>query len=400
MKALLKIGVMAGLVSLILTACRKTELGIPPASTVADFTYTVSNNGYAPCTVTFQNKSLNAKGYHWDFGNGQTSTEAEPSVTYDTPGLYTVTLTCVPENDVYYNQLVKTVAINIKDPLAGLTQVLYFTTRNSSGGGVHLAILGNEAPVVQDFESVELSRPYGMTVDTAGRKVFVSDYNLGVIYRFDADGKNPVKILDVSVAGQEIVDYPHGMVFIQGKLYWGRQGGIYRCNPDGTGAEVVLNTSNAGPEFPLDMQYDPSTDRIYFVNDKYDFSGGLYSVKPDGSGLTEILPAIDGTALEIDSRNGKMYLAIYGSAGSPVTENGIYMCNLDGTGLTKIGEFGNKATWGIALDTQKDKLLWSYKISNSNPDGKIVRANLDGSQPEDFITGISPHAMQVVFIKL
>ena len=39
------------------------------------------------------NSSLNAVSYHWDFGNGDTSTEANPRYKYDMHGYYTVTLT-------------------------------------------------------------------------------------------------------------------------------------------------------------------------------------------------------------------------------------------------------------------------------------------------------------------
>ena len=154
------------------------------------------------------------------------------------------------------------------------------------------------------------------------------------------------------------------------------------------------------------MQYDSVSKKIYFVNDKTDYSGGFYSVNFDGSNMTMITLSgtgtsdVDGTALEMDFTNGKAYLVLYGSTGTVAPENGIFMCNLDGTGLTKIGDYGSKATWGITLDPKRNKLFWGYKISNSAPDGKIIRANLDGSNPEDWLTGVSPHAMQVVWIKL
>lgn len=381
-------------------SCEKYELGTPPASTVADFSFTLTNNGVAPCQVTFTNKSLNALGYQWDFGNGMTSNDVNPVITFNTPGIFQVKLTCLPENEVHYNQLVKTVAVNIKDPNAGLTQVLYYTSRSSAGGGVHFIILNDEAPVIQNFEPVTLSRPYGIAVDSANHKVYVSDYNLGLIYRFNADGKNPEKILDASVVGQEIVGSPEALMVLGNKLYWGSPGGIFRSDLDGKNPELFINTGSAGPEYPLDMQYDPSTGKIYLVNDKVDYPGGYFSLKLDGSNVTEHLADIDATAIEVDLFTKKVYITAFGVAGTPITENGLYICNTDGSSLAKIGDFGSKATWGIAADHKRKKLFWGYKISNSGQDGKILRSNLDGSGQEDWVKGISPHAMQVAWVKL
>ena len=42
--------------------------------------------------VMFQNNSTNASSYFWNFGDGNTSTEASPTHTYSTPGTYTVSL--------------------------------------------------------------------------------------------------------------------------------------------------------------------------------------------------------------------------------------------------------------------------------------------------------------------
>jgi hypothetical protein len=262
-------------------------------------------------------------------------------------------------------------------------------------------ILTDDAPLVQDFDAVDLSRPYGIAADTANRKVFITDYSLGYIYSFSADGKEPVRILDVNVPGQEIVDYPEAIFAWDSKVYWGRPGGIYKANPDGTSPEehIPMSTTQA-PEYPIDMHFDHATSTIYFVNDRYDYSGGLFSVNFDGSSLTTIIPDIDGTAIELDTITGKIYMTVYAVDGTAVTENGLYVCNTDGSELAKIGEFGSKATWGIAIDYTRSKLLWGFKLSNSEPDGKIIRANLDGSEQEDWLTGVSPHAMQIVWIEL
>jgi len=399
MKRVLFISIVALAALFTESGCKEKELGTPLASTVANFEYTVTNEGYAPCVVTFTNLSLNATGYLWDFGNGQTSVEMNPSVAYDSAGLFNVKLTAAPVNNVYYNQTVKSMVVNVKDPNAGLTQVLYFTSRGEPGNG-HYVILNDAAPLITDFVPLDMSRPYGITVDTAHQKVYIADYSNQIIYRFNAEGKIPEKILDASVPGQEIVGDAQGMFILGDKLYWGRTGGIYRCNLDGTNPEEFINTGGNPPEYPIDMQYDPATGKIYLVNDKTDYSGGFWSVNFDGTGLTEIIPDVDGTALEMDFNQGKAYLVLYGSEGTVAPENGIFMCNLDGSALTKIGDYGTKATWGITIDYKRSKLFWGYKISNSDPDGKIIRANMDGSNPEDWITNVSPHAMTVVWIKL
>ncbi len=45
-----------------------------------------------PYTVQFRNKSIRARTYSWDFGDGKTSTEYSPQHTFDSAGTYTVRL--------------------------------------------------------------------------------------------------------------------------------------------------------------------------------------------------------------------------------------------------------------------------------------------------------------------
>ena len=65
----------------------------PPRAEIA-----VDNGiGATPMTVAFSSASVDFDGddltYAWDFGNGQTSAEESPSVTFDAPGTYDVSLT-------------------------------------------------------------------------------------------------------------------------------------------------------------------------------------------------------------------------------------------------------------------------------------------------------------------
>lgn len=60
-------------------------------SPVADFYFT-GNENPAPCTIEFTNASENAETYLWNFGDGQTSTEENPSHYYPQGGTFTVIL--------------------------------------------------------------------------------------------------------------------------------------------------------------------------------------------------------------------------------------------------------------------------------------------------------------------
>ncbi len=58
--------------------------------------FSISNNGCTvSCEVSFINESINATSYHWDFGDGDSSTLKNPGHVYQTPGEYTVTLTAI-----------------------------------------------------------------------------------------------------------------------------------------------------------------------------------------------------------------------------------------------------------------------------------------------------------------
>jgi PKD repeat protein len=50
-------------------------------------------NGVAPLAVTFTNSSSGATNYAWAFGDGNTSTNANPVNTYSNAGTYSITLT-------------------------------------------------------------------------------------------------------------------------------------------------------------------------------------------------------------------------------------------------------------------------------------------------------------------
>ncbi len=70
------------------------EETLPTKTTEANFTVDNNQNTLLEKeTLLLTNNSINAVSYHWDFGNGVTSTEAIPEYKYQIHGYRTVTLT-------------------------------------------------------------------------------------------------------------------------------------------------------------------------------------------------------------------------------------------------------------------------------------------------------------------
>lgn len=124
MKTLLKIMSLLLVPALIvaLQACSEDEMEVPAASTQAAFDYafmvlTDSETGEIYYEVSFENKSLNAVGYHWDFGDGNTSDEEHPVAIYEEDGVYEVTLRVEPERELHYNKLEATERLSLVSTL-------------------------------------------------------------------------------------------------------------------------------------------------------------------------------------------------------------------------------------------------------------------------------------------
>lgn len=66
----------------------------PPTPVVS---FTGSGEGCAPLTVSFQNNTLYADRYEWDFGDGMKSNELNPTHTYTDGGLYSISLVAYGE---------------------------------------------------------------------------------------------------------------------------------------------------------------------------------------------------------------------------------------------------------------------------------------------------------------
>lgn len=116
-----------GLLSLLFMFCLSFtscdfEFELPESNSIADAT--LPSAGFSTSqtdpedfrVVSFANASSSATMYLWDFGNGDTSTEKDPSYTFPGEGTYTVTLTVTDGNNVSSTVTKEVVVVKPEEP--------------------------------------------------------------------------------------------------------------------------------------------------------------------------------------------------------------------------------------------------------------------------------------------
>lgn len=215
--------------------------------------------------------------------------------------------------------------------------------------------------------------------------------------------------------------------FYKGILYWGDVASVKKANTDGTN----LQTLYTGLKYIGGLALDLTNNKLYFS----DFGSGNATIRRcnlDGTGMEVIVTSANYL-------NGKTYnLAIsptlqklYWTESTSVNANSIIMrCNLDGTNIETL-----KATTsfipGLTIDEKNQRLYLAYYYDNkvmttdmtcsttptlvfgssngtfqmsvSNVDEKLYFAelttkkirscNLDGSSPQDIVSGLSGSPM-------
>ncbi|MCB0508692.1 MAG: PKD domain-containing protein [Chitinophagales bacterium] len=85
--------ILASISTLLISSC-KEDCVSPEKHVTASFTVDeIILNAVSIANVQMNNTSTGATTYHWDFGDGSTSTEENPAHYYSTNGTYTIKLT-------------------------------------------------------------------------------------------------------------------------------------------------------------------------------------------------------------------------------------------------------------------------------------------------------------------
>jgi PKD repeat protein len=143
--------------------------GAPP---VADFSAT-PEQGAPPLSVDFIDESDGAPtSWLWDFGDGATSTDENPSHDYSDPGVYDVTLTVA--NAVGSNSITRSRLISVSSLYTGLVSAWGFNGDAADAVGPNSFIQGNSptfstGPIGQAVSFARASNQYLTVADNTSQ---------------------------------------------------------------------------------------------------------------------------------------------------------------------------------------------------------------------------------------
>jgi len=162
-------------------SCTKTENQKLP---VADFTFSPSS-GYKPFTAIFSNTSENAESFSWDFGNGDYSSERNPSTTYLNDGVYSVTLTA--KNSSGTNKITKSITVKAAPVSVTLDDItiLNFPETDATGSNWDNSFSGSYPDVY--FKITDNSTSL-YTYNTTSRKENLRKADLPSLFSAPANG--------------------------------------------------------------------------------------------------------------------------------------------------------------------------------------------------------------------
>ena len=341
-------------------SCNDDDYPVPPASTVPLFTYTISNDEFAPATLTFTNTSIvpstvGTATYYWNFGDGTSSSDANPTHNYTEAGAYLVKLVVKTSISLEIMEVSQTIVV--KDPNATGTPIYY-----TNGAQVFQALINTQKPIFTQVNGVASQSSYGMVLDSVNLKLYISDLGANKIYRSNLDGSNFEDF-------RTDVDSPNGLAidYKENKIYFDTSNGIQRADLNVTNLSQKEDFVTAQPNDPEGLGIDLVNRKLYWIN----YDGGVWSKNLDGTGESEIIAGVEGASIIVVGN--RIYYDQYVASGDIRLKS----ANLDGTGISTIATGISRVVYGLAYDEKQQKIYWGDRNTDT-----MMRANLDGTNPE------------------
>jgi PKD repeat protein len=354
-------------VGMLFHSCDDNEYPVPPASTVPLFDFVIDNEDLAPANVTFINNSIvpanvGEATFYWNFGDNTSSKEKSPIHLYTNPGVYIVNLVISTATSLEIKEVTKTIVI--KDPSAtGIP--IYFT----DGSQLYQALINDQAPVFSTVGGVNMQSSYNMALDTVHKKIYISDSGADKIYRVNLDGSN---FEDFRTG----VDQPNGLSidYQENQIYWDTSSGIQRGKLNDADVNQVEDFVTGQSNDPDGLSVDVLNRKLYWIN----YNGDIGVKNLDGTGERILIAAVEGGTIKVIK--DRIYYDEYIGSGDIRLKS----ASLDGTNVTTIAVGIGRVVYGIGYDPNEDKIYWGDRSTDV-----LMRANLDGSNPEAWFSSTS-----------
>lgn len=244
---------------------------------------------------------------------------------------------------------------------------------------------GNEVelPFAFDFDWPTVTR---FVVDAANNRFYFRD---GTLFRTDMDGSNPLPLssfLDGDFHGFAVdgtnerlfaAVFPLPLHIMASNL----ENPAYKAISLGAGS-----LKDEALENPRGMAV--SGDQIFFASNLED--GGIWRCGYDFSNLTEIVPDLNRPHdVALDSAAGKIYWT-QGIESDDGLTAAIRRADLDGQNVEDVLTGLSRQVRGIAVDSVQGKIYWTDAFNDA-----IYQANLDGSSPASVVSAVDPHDVAV-----
>ena len=305
---------------------------------------------------------------------------------------------------------------NVENLLTSLSEPL-FIALDSVGGKMYWAVydqvgFGTDASAIYraDLDGSNVENVVGAK---AGSREFILDVDGGKIYWDREDvpptwyPEAPNFILRADLDGSNVEDLvlvlmesglPRLLDVGGGKVYWSKRDWmdettIQRTELDGSNTEVLV--TGVGPlwKFALDL----AGGKMYWMEDNdpvggknKQFKGTIRRADLDGSNVEDLIDGIRGPwyfDFALDVGKGKMYWTDNSYEEDESHISTILRADLDGSNAEVL--VTGISAQQLALDTVGDKIYWTdWGTDYWSPDGTIQRANLDGSNIEILVTGL------------
>ena len=239
-----------------------------------------------------------------------------------------------------------------------------------------------EAGVLQSLTGPDVQRlvpsvqnATGIAVDAAGDKIYWIEKTgdrSGRIRSADLDGRNAVLVAELTSVPMGIaVDAARGKLYITNG--WGR---VQRFDVDGRN---FRGNFVKGLSAPRDIVVDAAGGKLYWTEQPSETTGKIQSANLEGNRNVQTVREFPGVphGIAVDTASGKLYIAN--------AQGQVQRLNLDGSGFESHLIPNLSAPQGVAIDTAAGKVYWTEA-------GRVRRANVDGTNRENVVTGLGTPA--------